>query len=106
MTNEIPTSVVVLNRDGAEPMLIRSGPSDAEVREFAAEHNRRHGAGEPGGYNQSDPSRPVPAQLIVSAHRFEDEPSWLDDPQGGEELELSPELDVEPDDEDVVDEEE
>lgn len=69
-TNEID-QVVVLTTSVDHPLVIRSNPSDEDVRGFVAEHTRRYLAGEPGG-----PSS-IPAYRIFTAKRYVNEVTFL-----------------------------
>lgn len=64
-------SVVVLNTNVGEDLVIRSNPTDDAVRGFVEEHTRRYLAGQPGG-----PSG-IPAYRIFNAKRYTDEDSYL-----------------------------
>lgn len=73
-----PAEVVVLKTTVPNiDLIIRSGPSNAEVRSFVQEHHRRFLAKEPGG-----PSGTYPAQHILSAARYSDEASYLAGDEG------------------------
>lgn len=64
------TSVVVLEND-ADPLVLRSGPTNAQVRAFVKEHHRRFLAGEPGGPGGANPRN------ITSATRYDSELEFL-----------------------------
>jgi hypothetical protein len=59
--------VAVLTTAQGLPLVIRSNPTQAEVKSFIKEHNRRYQVGEPGGPAGSD------AVEIVSAHFYPSE---------------------------------
>ncbi len=54
--------VAVLTTNIGEPLVIRSNPTEAEVKGFVEEHNRRYQAGEAGG-----PSGTPPVQILGAA---------------------------------------
>ena len=56
-----------------EPLIIRSNPTNKEVRGFVQEHHRRFLAGEWAG-----PSRERRAYEIKNARRFDDETAYLE----------------------------
>jgi hypothetical protein len=63
--------VVVLTTSIGHDLVIRSNPTDQDVRNFVGEHTRRYIEGAAGG-----PSG-IPAYRIFSAKRYTDEPSFL-----------------------------
>ena len=68
-----PAEVVVLKTTVPNlDLVIRSGPTNTEVRGFVKEHHRRFLAKEPGG-----PSGSYPAQRILTAARYPNEASYL-----------------------------
>lgn len=66
--------VAVLATHVGNPLVIRSNPSEEEVRGFVEEHNRRYHAGEAGG-----PSG-VAAFKIVGAKFYTSELDFINDP--------------------------
>jgi hypothetical protein len=74
MPRAAKTSIVVLETNVPfEPLIIRSGPTNKEVRGFVEEHHRRFLAGEYAG-----PSRDRRAYQIKSAKRYADETAYLE----------------------------
>lgn len=68
-----PAEVVVIKTTVPNiDLVIRSGPTNTQVRSFVKEHHRRFLAGEPGG-----PSGNYPAHHILSAARYENEYAYL-----------------------------
>jgi len=69
--------VVVLSTSVDHPLIIRSNPTDEDVRSFVAEHTRRYVAGEQGG-----PSG-ISAYRIFTAKRYADEETFI---RGGDNI--------------------
>lgn len=77
--------IAVLTASVGKPLILRSNPSEEEVKDFVREHNRRHEAGEAGGPDG------YPAVRILEAVYYSDEESFVKgevDSQG-EEIDLS-----------------
>jgi hypothetical protein len=81
--------IAVLRTHTGFPLLIRGNPTEAEVRGFVAEHNRRYHSGEPAA--PPIPGRPpAPAYLILGGAWFEEEnPSDEYDFAAAEEIDLA-----------------
>lgn len=74
--------VAVLQTHVNFPLIIRSNPSEEQVRSFVEEHNRRYHAGEPGGPGGQ------PAFLIQSGMWFDSEADYEANPSGGVPIDL------------------
>lgn len=62
-----------------EPLVIRSGPTQAQIKTFVQEHNKRARVGEIAGFNehtQKGKSSPVYAYKITKATIYESEAAW------------------------------
>lgn len=71
VADSLADSVVGLDTQVGETLLIRANPSDDAVRGWVEEHMRRYIAGEPGG-----PSG-IPAYRIFTAKRYASEEAHL-----------------------------
>lgn len=77
--------IVVIAVTFGEPLIMRSSPTDEDVKGFVTEHKRRHEAGMPGGPDG------YPAVGILEAVRYPDEDSFKrgDVDSVGEPIDLS-----------------
>lgn len=75
--------VVVLHTHTGQPLILRSNPSEDEVKGFVREHNRRFHAGEAGG-----PSG-LPSRLIQFAEEYDREEDLYDTNSEGREIDIS-----------------
>ena len=69
------TTVAVLRTTSGHVLTIRANPSAAAGKRFAAEQERRLGAGEPAGHHDrmGSPGESVPAYAIIDAAFFPEE---------------------------------
>ena len=78
--------VVVLTTAVGEDLVIRSNPTDAEVRKFVKEHTRRQLAGEVSGYDLR--GQAYQAHRIFTAKRYSSEALYLGAEAGSEPEEI------------------
>lgn len=80
---EVSDNVVILQTSVGEDLVLRSGPSDEDVRNYVQEHTKRYIAGQPGG-----PSG-IPAFRIFTAKRHSNEFEYLAGVSEGVEIDIS-----------------
>lgn len=76
-------SIVVLTTSVGEDLVIRSGPTNDEVRSFVKTAVKRFINGLPGG-----PDPELPAYQVYSARRYPDELSYLFKTHGGTSIKI------------------
>lgn len=81
-----PNEIVVLTTSVGEELVIRSGPTDVEVRNFVREHTRRQLAGEVSGYDLRGEAHQ--AHRIFTAKRYSSEVFFLGAEGGSEPEEI------------------